>query len=241
MESLTITDQTSVEVNQMLRQLIKVHDELRIENPHSIHNLGTALKGKCKVTINGSTGYFTGGFLAGPTLEILGNTGWYTGDNMSDGEIIVHKSTGSNCAPSMMGGTLLVRGNSGSRLGFGMKGGDLIVCGDAGRWAGYMTLGGRIIILGKMGPVIGESMYKGVIHTVDPDVESKIGNNVRVVNITESEKQAVTALFEKYQIDHPVDQFKSVIPLESGRHKYTLFNPTHRQSSDANVNLHHKI
>ena len=191
MEHLDITGKSIVEANRALRNLISDHDQVIIDNPHSSHNLGTALKGYGKVTINGSTGYFTGGFLAGPTLDILGNTGWYTGDNMSAGEIIISKNTGSNCGPSMMGGTILVRGNSGSRVGFAMKGGNLIVCGDVGRWAGYMTMGGRIIVLGKMGPVIGESMYRGIIHTADPDVEEKLGNNVSVVPIADDEKKEV--------------------------------------------------
>ena len=232
MEHLDITGKSIGETNRALRNLIADHDQVIIDNPHSSHNLGTALKGNGKVTINGSTGYFTGGFLAGPTLDILGNTGWYTGDNMSAGEIIISKNTGSNCGPSMMGGTILVRGNSGSRVGFAMKGGNLIVCGDVGRWAGYMTLGGRIIVLGEMGPVIGESMYRGIIHTADPTVEKKLGNNVSVIPISDAEKKEVSALFEKYQIDHPVDLLKSVIPLTTGRKKYTIFNPTHTARSN---------
>ena len=146
---------------------------------------------------------------------------------MSAGEIIISKNTGSNCGPSMMGGTILVRGSSGSRIGFAMKGGNMIVCGDVGRWAGYMTLGGRIIVLGKMGPEIGESMYKGIIHSVDPELQNKLGNNVAVIPITDEEKKEVSALFEKYQIEHPVENFKSVIPLKTGRKKYKIFNPTH--------------
>ncbi len=229
MEYLDIAERGSAEINRELRKLIRNHSEITLQNPHSAHNLGTALKGKGRVTVRGSTGYFTGGFLAGPTLDIHGNTGWYTGDNMSAGEIIVQRNTGSNCGPSMMGGVIFVKGSSGSRLGFGMKGGSLIVCGDVGRWAGYMTLGGRIIVLGEIGPVIGESMYRGVIHSVDPGLESKLGNNVRVIPITTDEKRIVSELFECYQIDHPVDDFKSVIPLESGRHKYSLFVPAHQQ------------
>lgn len=229
MEYLDIAERGSADINRELRELISHHREITLDNPHSAHNLGTALKGKCRVTVRGSTGYFTGGFLAGPTLDIHGNTGWYTGDNMSAGEIIVQRNTGSNCGPSMLGGVILVKGNSGSRLGFALKGGNLIVCGDVGRWAGYMTLGGRIIVLGKMGPVIGESMYKGVIHSVDPDLEHKLGNNARIIPITTDEKKIVSELFAEYQIDHPVDEFRSVIPLESGRHKYSLFVPAHQQ------------
>jgi glutamate synthase domain-containing protein 3 len=141
MVRLDLAGMKSREVNRKLKELIKTEAEIELDNPHSIHNFATALIGKGKITLHGSTGFYTGGFLEGPTLVIEGNTGWYTGDNMTSGEIIVQMNTGSNAGPSMVGGTIVVKGNSGSRAGWGMKGGTLIVCGNVGRWAGKMTLG----------------------------------------------------------------------------------------------------
>ena len=175
MADLDIKGLSAREVNRLLREMIATEQEIVIRNPNSVHNLAAALIGKGRIVVEGSTGFYTGGFLEGPSLTVKGNTGWYTGDNMMAGEIIVEMNTGSNAAPSMIGGNLVIRGSSGSRCGFGMKGGNLIVCGDVGRWTGGMTLGGRIILLGRVGQGLGESMYKGVIHTVDPEVESKIG------------------------------------------------------------------
>ncbi len=228
MVRLDITGMSTLDVNRRLRELIQQDNEIVVENPHSVHNFATALKGQGTVTVEGSTGFYTGGFLQGPTAVIKGNTGLYTGDNMSDGEIIVEMNTGSNCAPSMVGGTILVKGHSGSRAGWGMKGGNLIVCGDVGMWSGKMTLGGRIIILGKVGQGIGESMYNGVIHVLDPDAEDKLGGNVTLVDIDEKEKKEVAALFEKYDIEQDVDQFRSIVPKVYGRHDYVLFKPTHK-------------
>ena len=228
MVRLDITGMSTLDVNRRLRELIQQDNEIVVENPHSVHNFATALKGQGTVTVEGSTGFYTGGFLQGPTAVIKGNTGLYTGDNMSDGEIIVEMNTGSNCAPSMVGGTILVRGHSGSRAGWGMKGGNLIVCGNVGMWSGKMTLGGRIIILGKVGQGIGESMYNGVIHVLDPDVEDKLGGNVTLVAIDDNEKKEVEALFEKYNIEQEVDNFRSIVPKVYGRHDYVLFKPTHK-------------
>lgn len=221
------------DINGRLKELIKTADEIEVDNPHSTHNFATALIGKGNIRVHGSTGFYTGGFLEGPTLIIEGNTGWYTGDNMLSGEIIVEMNTGSNAAPSMLGGTIVIKGNSGSRAGWGMKGGDLIVCGDVGRWTGKMTLGGRITVLGKVGEGIGESMYNGIIHALDPAVEDKLGGNVMVVPIDEKEKREVESLFKKYGIEQGVDDFKSIVPKVYGRHEYVLFKPTHKKGGQA--------
>jgi len=229
MVHIDIGKMSSREVSKTLKELIAKEQEIVIENPHSLHNFATALIGKANITVNGSTGFYTGGFLEGPTLTVKGNTGWYTGDNMLAGEIIVEMNTGSNAAPSMLGGTMVIKGNSGSRTGYGMKGGDLIVCGDVGRWTGQMTLGGRIIILGTLREGTGESMYNGVIHVLDPNIEKKLGGNVKVVPISDKEKNEVASLFKKYGIQQDVENFKSVVPKVYGRHEYVLFKPTHKK------------
>lgn len=232
MVRLDVKGKTSHETNQQIRELIKTERDIEVINPHSMHNFATAVKGKGTVTVHGSTGFYTGGFLEGPRLVVEGNTGWYTGDNISAGEIIVKMNTGSNCGPSMVGGTIVVHGNSGSRAGYGMKGGNLIVCGHVGRWAGKMTLGGRIVLLGQVGEGIGESMYNGVIHVLDPDAEAKLGGNVKLVPISDDEKRDVESLFKKYGIEKGVEGFKSIVPKIYGRHEYRLFKPTHKRKSE---------
>ena len=229
MVRLDLAGMNSREVNRMLKDLMKTEADIELDNPHSIHNFATALIGKGNITLHGSTGFYTGGFLEGPTIIVKGNTGWYTGDNMTSGEIIVEMNTGSNAAPSMVGGTIVIRGNSGSRAGWGMKGGTLIVCGDVGRWAGKMTLGGRIVILGNVGQGLGESMYDGIIHVLDSAAEEKLGGNVRLVPIADKEKKELDSLFNKYGIQQRVDDFKSIVPKVYGRHEYVLFKPTHKQ------------
>lgn len=220
---------SSREVNRKLKELIKTEDHIEIDNPRSMHNFATALIGEGQITIHGSTGFYTGGFLEGPTIAVKGNTGWYTGDNMTAGEIIIEMNTGSNAAPSMVGGTIVIKGNSGSRAGWGMKGGTLIVCGSVGRWTGKMTLGGRIVVLGEVGDGIGESMYDGVIHVTDPDVDKKLGGNVQVVPIDQKEQKVLTTLFKRYGIDQDASKLRSIVPKIYGRHEYVLFKPTHKQ------------
>lgn len=220
---------SSKELNNTIRKELGANADIVIEHPGSMHNLGTALIGEGAITIKGSTGFYTGGFLEGPSLIIEGNTGWYTGDNMSAGEIIVKQNAGSNTAPSMIGGNLVIYGSTGSRAGVGLKGGNLVICGNCGRWTGQMTLGGRIVALGKIGPGFGESMYGGLLHTRDPEAERKLGGNVEFHNISHEEAQSLAVLLEQYEIDADAAQFKSVRPMTTGRHSYTLFNPTHKK------------
>ena len=228
MVCLNVEAMDAREINRKLKELIKTEDEIRVDNPHSVHNLATALIGDGKIIINGSAGFYLGGFLEGPRIVVKGNTGWYTGDNMMAGEIIVEMNTGSNAAPSMAGGVIVIKGNSGSRAGWGLKGGTLIVCGNVGRWTGKMTLGGRIVVLGEVGQGIGESMYNGVIHVLDPSAGEKLGGNVKLVPIDEKEKIALASLFKKYDIVQEIGHFKSIVPKILGRHEYVLFKPTHR-------------
>ncbi|MBM4338267.1 MAG: glutamate synthase [Deltaproteobacteria bacterium] len=229
MVHLNIKGMKSREVNRKLRELVLKEKEIFIEHPDSIHNFATALKGDGKVVVRGSTGFYTGGFLEGPTLIIQGNTGLYTGDNMMRGMILIEKNSGSNVGPSMIGGTIVVKGHCGSWAGFGMKGGTLLICGNAGMWTGKMMLGGRIIVLGSMGMGTGDSIYNGVIHTLDRDVEKKLGSNVQVVSISQEEKEEVHKLLERYGINRNIrlDDLKSVVPKVYGRHEYVLFKPTH--------------
>ncbi len=230
MVSIDIKGMSTRDVNRKLKELILQNEDIVVQNPHSAHNFATALKGTGTIHVEGSTGFYTGGFLQGPTILVKGNTGWYTGDNMDAGEIIVEMNTGSNCAPSMVGGTIVVKGHSGSRAGWGMKGGNLIVYGNVGMWSGKMTLGGRIIILGEVSKGIGESMYNGVIHVLDPEVEDKLGGNVSVIPIEDKEKKEVEVLFKKYGIEEGIDNFRSIVPKVYGRHEYFLFKPTHKQT-----------
>ena len=175
MVRLDLSEMNSRQANAKVRELIQTQDKIEVVGTHSIHNFATGLIGKGKFCYTAVPGFTPVDSWGDRHWRSKGNTGWYTGDNMMDGEIIVHRNTGSNAAPSMVGGNLIIKGSSGSRCGFGMKGGNLIVCGSVGRWCGGMTLGGRIVVLGEVGKGLGESMYKGIIHALDPNLEEKIG------------------------------------------------------------------
>lgn len=231
MEYIDAATLKSKELNQILKEKMVKFPEVTIVNAHAMHNIAIGLANRGRIIVQGSTGFYTGGFLEGATLVVEGNAGWYAGDNMMDGELIVEKNAGCNAGTYFYGGTMVVYGSAGSRLGYGMKGGAIIVCGSAGRWAGQMTLGGKLIILGEVGKQVGESMYKGVIFVRDQDAQSKLGGNVYLDSIQEKESQELLALFTKYHIEADPGSFQAIRPVKTGRHQYVLFKPELTEST----------
>ena len=225
MEHINAINMKGNELNPLIKDALVKNAEVVIDNPHSMHNMAIGLSHKGKVVINGSTGFYTGGFLEGTTVIVEGNTGWYAGDNMMDGELIVRKNTGCNAGEYFYGGAMVIYGGTGSRVGYGMKGGTIIVCGPAGRWAGQMTLGGRLILLGSVGKQVGESMYKGVIYAKAGEIEGNLGGNVFVDNLSKDEEKELNELFGMYGIPASAGDLKAVRPLTTGRHTYILFDP----------------
>ena len=225
MEFVDAKDLSGKDLNVILKEKLNQSGEVTVKNSHSMHNIGTGMKEKGKIIVDGSTGFYTGGFLEGPSIEVLGDAGWYAGDNMMSGELIIRKNAGCNAGSYLYDGTIVIYGGTGNRPGYGMKGGTLLVCGDAGGWAGQMTLGGRLIILGKVAAGLGESIYKGVIYVKDPDVEEKLGSNCFVDSLTEEEISSLSELFGKYGVDQDASELKAVRPMTTGRHNYVLFDP----------------
>lgn len=225
MEYIDALNLKSELLNRLIREKIQRFGEVSILNPHSMHNIGVGLSRQGRILVQGSTGFYTGGFLEGPTMIVEGNAGWYAGDNMMDGELIITKNTGSNAGAYFNGGFMVIYGGTGSRVGYGMKGGTIIVCGPAGRTAGQMTMGGKLILLGKVGNQVGESMYKGVIYLQDDQASAKLGSNVYLDCIREEEASELYDLFAGYQIKANPLCFQAVRPVVSGRHRYFLFKP----------------
>ena len=60
MVSLDLAGMIPRDINKRLKELIKKEDEIKVNNPHSTHNFATALIGKGKITVHGSTGFYTG-------------------------------------------------------------------------------------------------------------------------------------------------------------------------------------
>ena len=153
-------------INLELRSLVYEQGirDVTILNPGARHSIVAGILVRCKITIEGSLGYFGCGLIDGPEIHITGRVGWSACENMMSGVVVVDGNAGSLTGAAMRGGDLVVKGRVGARTGIDQKGGTIIVLGDAGTMTGFMMQRGRQIICGDVGPGLGDSMYDGVIY-----------------------------------------------------------------------------
>jgi glutamate synthase domain-containing protein 3 len=153
-------------INLELRWLIYEQGvrDVTVRNPGSRHSLGVGILQRCKITFEGSLGYFGCGLIDGPEVHIKGRVGWSSCENMMSGVVIVNGNGGSLTGAAMRGGDLVVHGRVGARTGIDQKGGTIIVGGSVGSNTGFMMQRGRMIICGDAGPGLGDSMYDGTIY-----------------------------------------------------------------------------
>ncbi len=157
---------TTRTINLELRRLLYEEgiDEVVVQNPQGRHSLGVGILRRCKITFEGSLGYFACGLIDGPEIHIKGRVGWSSCENMMSGVVLVDGNGGSLTGAAMRGGDLLVKGRVGARTGVDQKGGTIIVLGSVGSMTGFMMQRGRQILCGDVGPGLGDSMYDGTIY-----------------------------------------------------------------------------
>jgi glutamate synthase domain-containing protein 3 len=119
---------------------------------------------RCRITIEGSLGYFGCGLIDGPEIHITGRVGWSVAENMMSGVVVIDKNSGSLTGAALRGGDVVVRGDVGARSGIDQKGGTILVGGNAGMMTGFMLQRGRQVICGNVGGGLGDSMYDGAIY-----------------------------------------------------------------------------
>jgi methylamine---glutamate N-methyltransferase subunit B len=159
-------DLTTRKINAELRRLIYEEGvrDVTVLNPGARHSLGVGILQRCRITFDGSLGYFGLGLIDGPEVHVKGRVGWSACENMMSGVVVVDGNAGSLTAAALRGGDVVVRGRVGARTGIDQKGGTIIVAGDAGSMTGFMMQRGRQIVLGDVGPGLGDSMYDGTIY-----------------------------------------------------------------------------
>jgi methylamine---glutamate N-methyltransferase subunit B len=159
-------DLTTRQINLELRRLI--YEEgirgVTVLNPGAKHSLGVGILQRCRITFDGSLGYFGCGLIDGPEIRINGRVGWSACENMMSGVVVVESNAGSLTGAAIRGGDVVVKGQVGARTGIDQKGGSIIVLGDAGSMTGFMMQRGRQVICGNAGPGLGDSMYDGKIY-----------------------------------------------------------------------------
>ncbi len=153
------------EINRAIKELIAAGEkEIRVVDVQAQHNLAVGIVQPVSILFEGSVGYYCGGLIDGPTIEVHGGAGWGLGESMLSGTIRVRGNAGNSCAASIRGGTIVVHGDVGARAGVSMKGGLLIVEGGCGYMTGFMMQRGVIVVCGDGGAALADSMYEGVVY-----------------------------------------------------------------------------
>jgi methylamine---glutamate N-methyltransferase subunit B len=201
---------TTRKINAELRRLVYEEGvrDVTILNPGARHSLGVGILQRCRITFDGSLGYFGLGLIDGPEVHVRGRVGWSACENMMSGVVIVDGNAGSLTAAAIRGGDVLVRGRVGARTGIDQKGGTVIVLGDAGSMTGFMMQRGRQIIVGDVGPGLGDSMYDGTIY---------VGGKVRSLGVdcvpgewTEADTEFIERKFRIYGLG-PAPQLQKFV------------------------------
>ena len=208
--SFGATELSTRQINLELRRLIYEEGitDVIVRDPGAKHSIGVGILQRCRITFEGSLGYFGVGLIDGPEVHITGRVGWSVAENMMSGVVVIEKVAGSLAGAAIRGGDLVVKGNVGARTGIDQKGGTIIVGGDAGTMTAFMMQRGRQIICGDVGPGLGDSMYDG---------ESYVGGTVKSLGIdcveaemTDADQEMIDRKFRIHGLDTP-DSFRKYV------------------------------
>jgi methylamine---glutamate N-methyltransferase subunit B len=198
------------QINLELRWLLYEQgvEHVTVLNPGAKHSLGVGILRRCRITFDGSLGYFGCGLVDGPEIHVKGRVGWSACENMMSGVVVINSNAGSLTAAAIRGGDVVVKGRVGARTGIDQKGGTVIVLGDAGSMTGFMMQRGRQILCGDVGPGLGDSMYDGAIY---------VAGKVRSLGIdcvpgewTDADTELIERKFRIYGLGSPPDFQKFV-------------------------------
>jgi glutamate synthase domain-containing protein 3 len=197
-------------INLELRRLLYEEGvtDVTVKNPGAKHSIGVGILTRCRITFEGSLGYFGCGLIDGPEIHITGRVGWSACENMMSGVVVVDGNAGSLTGAALRGGDLVVKGRVGARTGIDQKGGSIIVLGDVGANTAFMMQRGRQVICGNAGHGLGDSMYDGVLY---------VGGTVRSLGIdcvpgewTDADTEFVERKFRIHELGAPPEFQKFV-------------------------------
>ncbi len=201
------------ELNERLRRALHEHryTQVFIHNVCGQRYIGTGLRDKVRLEIEGTPGNDLGAFMDGPSIIVHGNAQDACGNTLNSGEVIVHGRAGDIAGYSMRGGKVYVRGDVGYRAGIHMKecGGRrpvLVIGGTAQPFLGEYMAGGVVLVLGlTMRPgerhkadFIGTGMHGGAIYLRGLVESWQLGREVGTAELEPADWQVVEGLVHEY-------------------------------------------
>jgi methylamine---glutamate N-methyltransferase subunit B len=214
-------------INAELRWLLYEQGvtDVTVLNPSSRHSLGVGILTRCRITFDGSLGYFGLGLLDGGEVQINGRVGWSVAENMMSGVVVVQSNSGSLAGAAMRGGDLVIKGRTGARTGIDQKGGTIIVMGSAGSMTGFMMQRGRQIILGDVGHGLGDSMYDGTLYVAGK--VASLGIDCVEGEWTDADTELIERKFSIYGLGSPPELAKFVCGKKL--YNYDSLEPSERK------------
>jgi glutamate synthase domain-containing protein 3 len=218
---------TTRTINSELRWLLYEEGirDVTVLNPGARHSLGVGLLVRCRLTFDGSLGYFGLGIIDGPEVLVKGRVGWSACENMMSGVVVIRGNAGSLTGAAMRGGDLVVHGQVGARTGIDQKGGTIITLGNAGSMTGFMMQRGRQVICGDVGPGLGDSMYDGTLY-VAGRVKS-LGIDCVPGEWTDADTEFIERKFRIYELGAPPEFQKFVCGKKL--YNYDTLEPSERK------------
>lgn len=215
------------QINLELRWLLYEQGvkDVTVLNPGAKHSLGVGILTRCKITFEGSLGYFGLGLIDGPEVHVKGRVGWSACENMMSGVVVIDGNAGSLTGAAIRGGDLVVKGHVGARTGIDQKGGTIIVLGNAGSMTGFMMQRGRMIFLGDVGPGLGDSMYDGTIYVAGK--VASLGIDCIPGEWTDADTELVERKFRIYGLGSPPELQKFVCGKQL--YNYDTLEPSERK------------
>ncbi len=198
MVTIDLSDITTREANERIREAASLGETIEVLNPDARHHIGVGVIHPVEIHVRGSAGYFCAGLTDTPRFHVERNAGWGLADNMYRGSVVVGGNAGAIAGVAIRGAEVVIKGNMGSRAGQVMKKGTLLCCGNANFMAGYMMYGGRMIILGESGERLGEDMTGGEIF-LGGDLVS-LGSDAMLTDTDEAEIDEIREFLDRYEI-----------------------------------------
>jgi glutamate synthase domain-containing protein 3 len=215
------------QINLELRWLLYEQgiEDVTVLNPGAKHSLGVGILTRCRITFEGSLGYFGCGLIDGPEIHVKGRVGWSACENMMSGVVVIDGNAGSLTGAAIRGGDLVVKGHVGARTGIDQKGGTIVVLGNAGSMTGFMMQRGRMILLGDVGAGLGDSMYDGTIYVAG--AVKSLGIDCVPGEWTDADTELVERKFRIYGLGTPPALQKFVCGKQL--YNYDTLEPSERK------------
>ena len=201
--SLSLGTSHFQEANERVREALKDHDEVVLEEVYAQRYLGCAMPAGKSLKVHGVPGNDMASYMDGGSIEVFGNAQDQIGNTMNGGLIVVHGRCGDAAGYAMRGGEIFVRDDCGWRVGIHMKQFEdkrpvIFIGGDAGSFLGEYMAGGIIVLLGEPGEHLATGMHGGVIYLLHELPADRVPEGLVLEPVEAADEALLAGLIERY-------------------------------------------